>query len=223
MEPPGEGRYESAAAICSRSSTSPQWSRPVKGGTSCGAGPKPAPHPVPQWSRPVKGGTSKQCIGEIFCLGAAAMEPPGEGRYEPTTDTKTLHPPHTPQWSRPVKGGTSPLGGMADVLGPAHAAMEPPGEGRYEAPREPRHQVQGRAAMEPPGEGRYELLLLRRVRRLSPAAMEPPGEGRYEPHRFAAAHLGCRAAMEPPGEGRYERKAAVTRRPRRSGRNGAAR
>ena len=34
MEPPGEGRYESVPPGAPRTSKTPQWSRPVKGGTS---------------------------------------------------------------------------------------------------------------------------------------------------------------------------------------------
>ena len=60
MEPPGEGRYEERNGGSTGSSVAePQWSRPVKGGTSL-------IRPFlfiylrrePQWSRPVKGGTS---------------------------------------------------------------------------------------------------------------------------------------------------------------------
>ena len=34
MEPPGEGRYEHADALYELAEAQPQWSRPVKGGTS---------------------------------------------------------------------------------------------------------------------------------------------------------------------------------------------
>ena len=53
MEPPGEGRYEDRLTCNPLARVPPQWSRPVKGGTS------------PTGSD-----------------GRAAMEPPGEGRYE---------------------------------------------------------------------------------------------------------------------------------------------
>ena len=37
---------------------------------------------------------------------AAAMEPPGEGRYERERLHKYIELTKGPQWSRPVKGGT---------------------------------------------------------------------------------------------------------------------
>ena len=63
----------------------PQWSRPVKGGTRV----EPVTRyvdrsTVPQWSRPVKGGTSEVGRTRIGGVALAAMEPPGEGRYERT-------------------------------------------------------------------------------------------------------------------------------------------
>ena len=58
MEPPGEGRYEDAESLAGLPLTMPQWSRPVKGGTSA------------RHDRADRGHQR------------AAMEPPGEGRYE---------------------------------------------------------------------------------------------------------------------------------------------
>ena len=131
MEPPGEGRYELLGGLRSALDGVPQWSRPVKGGTS-----RPAPGGVrgdipPQWSRPVKGGTS---FGPPDAGGAtilAAMEPPGEGRYE-LLDRDRRPAFAWPQWSRPVKGGTRRCLPARPVRGEQGAAMEPPGEGRYE-------------------------------------------------------------------------------------------
>ena len=59
MEPPGEGRYEARAALEKKNREA-----------------------QPQWSRPVKGGTSALAIAAAEAAQAAAMEPPGEGRYE---------------------------------------------------------------------------------------------------------------------------------------------
>ena len=57
MEPPGEGRYEVTGGGDAGQRHEPQWSRPVKGGTSPTPGHAPNRSRAPQWSRPVKGGT----------------------------------------------------------------------------------------------------------------------------------------------------------------------
>ena len=82
MEPPGEGRYEGKKENGPLTPEPPQWSRPVKGGTSYAYAELATGGTRPQWSRPVKGGT-RAC-----------------GRC-PSVATSV------PQWSRPVKGGTS--------------------------------------------------------------------------------------------------------------------
>ena len=88
----------------------------------------------------MKGGTSRRVRSPLLRI-AAAMEPPGEGRYErgaldPSRHlvrTAAMEPPGegryeasragratqkiSPQWSRPVKGGTSPRRPMAATVG----------------------------------------------------------------------------------------------------------
>ena len=106
MEPPGEGRYELLHIH--------KVMRTLK----------------PQWSRPVKGGTSGRYLAYRYVGILAAMEPPGEGRYEvdvlgPTIERQlaAMEPPGEGRYERrSVRQGT----------GRCRAAMEPPGEGRYE-------------------------------------------------------------------------------------------
>ena len=132
MEPPGEGRYEDGRCVdadqCERK---PQWSRPVKGGTSRNSSPAWKTACSPQWSRPVKGGTRAGWTVGYDHDPSAAMEPPGEGRYE-LPDERLYAEIYLPQWSRPVKGGTRTHARRDPPRPPHLAAMEPPGEGRYE-------------------------------------------------------------------------------------------
>ena len=160
-----------------------------------------APSCVPQWSPPVRGGTTAVNVRRDDPPALAAMEPARQGRDDAMGLGTTGTPVKMPQWSPPVRGGTTSLN-PASLSAHLVAAMEPARQGRDD-----RHQVRpdrpgGQpAAMEPARQGRDDTASPVESFQRSGPQWSPPVRG-GTPRGKHRPDGRDRAAMEPARQGR---------------------
>ena len=80
MEPARQGRDDEEFGSGVTPSAEPQWSPPVRGGTTARIARLSQGSAVPQWSPPVRGGTTPVIVLEHPGQQLAAMEPARQGR-----------------------------------------------------------------------------------------------------------------------------------------------
>jgi len=86
----------------------PQWSPPLRGGSTPSAISSIPPAPdQPQWSPPLRGGSTHIADGDVAALDPAAMEPAVERREHLWHAAKSRRKQLLPQWSPPLRGGST--------------------------------------------------------------------------------------------------------------------